>query len=382
LVTSQYFLFTRGEKSDHTLFFDHLPNTATYLPVAYLPATAGMAVGLAFNEPPWVCFLLARFFMLFTMLALGVAALAIAAYGEALILAIMLLPMSLFLAATVNQDGVLIGMACLAAAALTRPGGWSRLLGVTLLALILCSKQPYAPLLLVLLLPLEWPGLPRRARDMVLATIPMLIWSALIAAFVVVPFGQPPHHPGPLFEGDRSVIIDHTNPAANLHILLHKPLLFLTLPWHTAQFWFVESMREMVGVLGPLQLVLPDPYYHSWDICLVIAWLGLLVTPRARPVAVPTAIANFFLVAFAFLATYWLIEIAFYLSWTDTGADMISGFQGRYLLLFLPFAIFALPPLPLRIKIPPIVPALPAIAMGLIDVGYIPVKLVWNYYLH
>jgi hypothetical protein len=27
-------------------------------------------------------------------------------------------------------------------------------------------------------------------------------------------------------------------------------------------------------------------------------------------------------------------------------------------------------------------PALPAIAMGIFDIGYIPMKLVWNFYLH
>jgi hypothetical protein len=382
VLTAPDFLAARAEPSNHTLTYNALPNTATYPPTAYLPATAGLALGLALHEPPYICFLLARMFMLAAMLALGIAALTITAYGEALLLAVLLLPMTLFLAATVNQDGVLIGMTCLSGAALTRPGGWSRFLGVGLLALVLCAKQPYAPLLLILLLPLTTPGLRRRARDAVLAALPMLIWTALMAALVIVPFGQPPHHPGPLFLGDRSVIIDHTNPAANLHILLQHPARFFTLPAHTAQIWFGQSLREMVGALGALEIILPDGYYRLWYLCLAIAAAGLTLAPRRTPATPATAFNNFIAVLCSLIACYYLIQISFYLSWSNVGDDIIEGFQGRYLILLLPFLLFAIPALPFRLRLPPLFPALPTIAMGLFDLGYIPIKLVWTYYLH
>jgi len=382
VLTAPDFLAARAEPSNHGLVYNALPNTATYPPTAYLPATAGLALGLALHEPPYICFLLARFFMLAATLALGIAALVITAYGEALLLAVLLLPMTLFLAATVNQDGVLIGMICLSCAALTRPGGWSRFLGVGLLALVLCAKQPYAPLLLILLLPLTTPGLPRRMRDAVLAALPMLVWTALMAALVIVPFGQPPHHPGPLFAGDRSIIIDHTNPAANLHILFADPTRFYTLPAHTAQIWFGQSLREMVGALGALEIILPEGYYRLWYLCLAVAAAGLAFGPRREPTTPATALSNFIVVLFSLAGCYYLIEISFYLSWSNTGDDIIEGFQGRYLILLLPFMLFAIPVLPIRLRLPPLLPALPTIALGLFDLGYIPIKLVWTYYLH
>jgi hypothetical protein len=379
VLTAQDFLAARAEPSNHTLTYNSLPNTATYPPTAYLPAAAGLALGLALHEPPYICFLLARLFILAAMLTLGITALAITAYGEALLLAVLLLPMTLFLAATVNQDGVLIGMTCLSGAALTRPGGWSRFLGIGLLALVLCAKQPYAPLLLILLLPLAAPGLARRTRNAVLAALPMLIWTALMAALVIVPFDHPPYHPGPLFLGDRSIIMDHANPAANLHILLQHPARFFTLPAHTAQIGFGQSLREMVG---GLETILPDGYYHLWYLCLAIASAGLVLAPQRNLTTPATALSNFIVVLCSLIACYYLIQITLYLSWTNVGDDIIVGFQGRYLILLLPFLLFAIPALPFRLRLPPLLPALPAIAMGLFDLGYIPIKLVWTYYLH
>jgi uncharacterized membrane protein len=366
--------------SNHEKKFDWMPNTATYLPVAYLPATMGLAIGLVFQQPPWVELLLARLMNFFALLAFGVAALAIAAYGEALLLAVLLLPITLFLAATVNQDGVLIGMVCLACAALTRAERHWRIVAMGLLAIFLCSKQPFVPLLLVLLLPLERAGLLRRVRDVVITALPMLLWTALVAAFVIVPFGQPPHHPGPLFAGDRSVIIDHADPAANLHILLADPTRFLTLPWHgTVMFWHFD-LRDMIAVFGPFEYWLPLPFDIMWGLCLVAGFLGLFFTPRmvaGRPV-----IKDFFVVVGGCFLSYWLINIALYLTWTGVGEDYVAGFQGRYLVFFWPVLLLAVPVAFRKWQVPVWVPAVPAMVLGLFDLGYLPFQLVIDYYLH
>ena len=63
---------------------------------------------------------LARLCMLAAFLVLGGVALYVAAYGEALLFCVLLMPMTLSLAGSLNQDGILIGLACLSAAAMTR----------------------------------------------------------------------------------------------------------------------------------------------------------------------------------------------------------------------------------------------------------------------
>ena len=67
--------------------------------------------------------------------------------------------------------------------------------------------------------------------------------------------------------------------------------------------------------------------------------------------------------------------ISMYLSWTDIGKAVIDGIQGRYFVLLLPFLALAIPRTSLRI--PAIIPSLPALAMAAFDVDYLPTR-VWE----
>jgi hypothetical protein len=63
------------------------------------------------------------------------------------------------------------------------------------------------------------------------------------------------------------------------------------------------------------------------------------------------------------------------------GADHVQGMQGRYLLPVLPALLFAVP----RWRaagLPGFLPAVPAILLGLADLAYVPLKLVYYFYLH
>jgi len=156
---------TRNEPSAHDRIFVSIPNTATYFPLAYIPAALGLRAGLAANANPFDCMILARVAMLIAALGLGASALWVATYGEAFILAVLLLPMTLFLAASLNEDGVLISLACLGAAAFTvdmRARPKARRIALACLVTILTSKPSYLPILGLALVPFEWRGLWRR----------------------------------------------------------------------------------------------------------------------------------------------------------------------------------------------------------------------------
>jgi hypothetical protein len=377
VVTSQGFLADRAVPADHDRIFINLPNTATYFPIAYVPAALGLALGLTAHAPPFACFLLARLCMLAAYVAVGGLAIWLAAYGEALLFTVLLLPMTLFLGSTLNQDGLLTAMTCLACAALTR--GYS-VLGLVMFALVLGSKPPYALLLGVFLLPLFGPGFWRRVRDVALASVPVVLWVALIAAFVVVPYGKQAYHPGPLYTGAQ-ILFDHADAHENLKILWAEPSRFFSLPWQAVTSYWWLDLWTMVGVLGPLQLVLPKAYCHAWEWCLLAGLLGAFFT-RREAVPLAASAANFLVVLALLAVTCWLILIMFYLDWTNVGDNYVDGIQGRYLLILLPFLLFAMPAVRWRWALPPLVPALPAVAMGLVDIGYLPMKLVWNYYLH
>jgi hypothetical protein len=386
VVTAQDYDDTRNEPSDHRRVFASIPNTATYFPLAYVPASLGLAAGLAAHASPFVCMTAGRVVAAMAFLALGSGALWIAAYGEALILTVLLLPMTLFLAGSLNEDGVLIGLACLGAAALTRDVARQprfRLLALAALAAMLASKPPYLPMLALGLLPLRAAGIWRRAGQVAVAALPVLAWVAVIIMFVVVPFGRPAYHPGPLYGGNPAALFTATNSAANLNSLMAHPALFVDLPVRTLGLWGWQLYHEVIGVLGLLALDFPDRYYHAWSIALVAALLGLVF--RAGPTE--TAAARVSLADAAFAAcvvvfTCWLVIISFYLSWTAVGMSYIDGVQGRYALVVLPFLVAAAPAWRRGWAVPAIIPCLPALALGIYDVGYLPTKLTWFFYIH
>jgi hypothetical protein len=383
VVTADDFLAMRQQPPQPERVFANIPNTVTYFPLTYVPATLGLALGqLVAGGKPFVCIILARFGMLTAYLALGLLALRVAAYGEALLLAVLLLPMSLFLAGTVNQDGVLIGLACLAGAALTRGKQGMRRFGLVTLVLLVLAKPPYLPLLGVFLLPLFAPGFFWRLRDVVLAALPVLFWTALVSALVVVPFGKPPYHPGPLFVGDHTILLDHTDPAANLHILLAQPMRFITLPWDTLHQWAGGKLAEMIGVLGLLQISMPFGYYILWSAAIGVALAGLLFTGRPGVPSGGAQVVGLVWTIGLLAANVWLLFVMFYLDWTNVGLDFVDGVQGRYFLPLLPFLLFAIPSLRLRAKLPPLLPAIPVALLGVYDIGYIPLRLLNTYYLH
>ncbi|HQT43992.1 MAG TPA: DUF2142 domain-containing protein [Halothiobacillus sp.] len=385
VVTQQDYEAVRNEPIRHDLVFALIPNTATYFPAAYVPAAFGLAVGVATNATPFQCMILARLGMLLAFLALGALAIWIAAYGEALIITVLLMPMTLNLAGSMNQDGVLIATTCLCAAALTacrdgRP--WTRTVALTAMFVLLSAKPAYVPLLPVVVLPLARAGFWRRVAQMMAVAIPVLIWLALIAAFVIVPFGTAPYHPGPLYTGDRNTVFTTWDAAANVHVLLAQPDRFITLPLRTLQAWHTSFENQMVGMLGAPGLWLSASYYHLWETALLIPALGLVFAPR--PAALPgqkMLVDNLFTWLLIILS-FWLIFIVAYVDWTDVGAAEVWGVQGRYFLVLLPFLLFAVPGWQTRYQLPAIAPAIPAIGLGLFDLGYLPSKLIAFYYLH
>ncbi|MDE8348499.1 MAG: DUF2142 domain-containing protein [Acidocella sp.] len=379
VITSANMQQALDEPPNHTPYFVNLPNMASYFPIIYSPAALGFAVGLASHATPHICFLLARFFMLATFLAVGVAALWAAQYGEALIITVLLMPMTLFLAGSVNQDGIFIALACFGCAALTRMAGRWRFWGFASLAVIIGAKAPYMPLLGVFLQPFS-PGLWRRLRHLIYVAAPICFWVVLISLLVVVPWAKAPYHPGAFYTGDRSILLDHVSPSGNLHLLLAAPSRFITLPWQAVQQNGVDLLRQMIGVLGALQLILGHAAYRLWAASLGCACLGLVLVPR--PAGTPSSSAsNQAFAGFIIIFTLWIMMIAIYVDYTDLGMTFIDGLEGRYILPFLPFLLFALPSWPARRTFSPLLPAMPAIALGIADIGYIPLKLIYFYYV-
>jgi hypothetical protein len=298
-------------------------------------------------------------------------------------IAVLLLPLTLFLAGSVNQDAVLIAAFCAAAALLTRADRAGRGIAMVLIALACAAKPPYLPLALTLLLPLRAPGLGRRVRDLALVAAPVLAWAAWMSASVMVPLDITPPgtyvHPGPLAGIDPGAWFDQFDPAANLRVLLADPVRVFTIPWATVTGWRLHTLLEMIGLLRAHGLHLGAFYYAAIGVAGAAALAGLAGAGRERAVILRPA--DHALAALAVLGALWAVLLSLYFIFTPVGFVAAGGFVARYALPLLPFLLFVIPA-PGRAAVPAGVAAWPALACGLFGIAYLPWLVGMNYYLH
>lgn len=356
---------------DQPARFIDLGTIATYFLAIYLPAAIAVAAARRFRATPAQAFLAGRGANVLAFGLLGTTALAVARRGRPLIAAALLLPMSLGLAASLSGDGILIGVAALAAACATRGSGrgWWGVIGcVTLIAM---AKLPYAPLLMAA----AWPVLSERPQRLVrlsvlaLSACLILGWAAYNQAMVMGTVPWPQYETGPLWPGPPRILTTFA-PAAQLQVLEADPTRAVTLVARTlAQDTWI--WRHMIGVLGWLNIVLPSWVYSMWIGVLALVTLGLLVEAGPGPGLAMAALLGIGLSA-------WAIMLAQYLGWTEVGATIITGVQGRYFLPLLPFLTVAIPCLrPLRL---PDLVAIP-LAAGALGAVTVPVAVALASYL-
>ncbi len=332
--------------------------TAAYPPVFYLPSALGLLVARWSGAPPLVGLFTARIANTLATVLIGAVALALARRGRLLMLAMLCLPMTLWLAASVHPDAPMLACVALAAALIgrwlagERAHGLSVWVGAVLLGCVIALKPPLFPMAGLLLLPLRrsaWAGrgaVATRIGAAALALILGLGWTAYAQREVAVPFVRgEPYAAGPLFPGPPGTMFRTTDAAAQLRVLTADPLRLLALPLRTMRDEAGIKAREAIGVLGRLDLPLPGWLYGLWTVVLAAAVLGDMLAGRRRDgsQAQETLLVGAIGVACLF-ATY----LALYLSWTLVGAERIEGVQGRYLLPLLALLGLALP----RVKVP------------------------------
>jgi len=363
-ITEEEVARARGQDWAGSLSFYPIASVAIYMPAFYGPAAIGMGVAKRAGAGPFVATYVARLVNVACFVAMGLAALLLARRGHALLFCTLMFPMTVSLAASINQDGLIIAASVLAAALLTRsdiptiagpalPRSAAYWTAALLLACIAAVKPPYAPLLALLLLPL--PPLRRwlvfrkplllRAAAIVILLLPGLLWGWLAVTTVATPFPKPPYEAGPLWLGPRPTLLDESNAAAQLSILLAEPLRFLSIPWNTI-IHDPALLPSAVGVLGWLSVVLPAALYTLWYTAVPAALLCDLIAGRAG--TRQGRLTDLALGVMAAAACVLGIYLSQYLSWTVVGNPTVQGPSGRYLLPILPFLALSLPAFKLR----------------------------------
>jgi uncharacterized membrane protein len=297
--------------------------SAAYPPLFYLPASAAIVVGKALRQPVVQTLYLARIAQVLACALIGWLALLLAGRARLWLYAVLLLPMSTALAASVTNDGAMIATTALGVALICRPMDQERPMrarevaaAAACFAAVGMTKAPYALFgLAFLAAPME------RARWRWMAAAAVLAvsaaWTLWTAAFVQIPLQRP------------DAVLD---PAGQIRWLFGHLLDIPGLAVRTLNANSKAYADSFIGVLGWLDTFLPRPFYPLAWAMLAVA-LGASVAAgrgrggRAEPWAT-AAIA---------LAIFGVIHAALYVTWDAVGAPTVLGVQGRY---FLPVAVF------------------------------------------
>jgi Predicted membrane protein (DUF2142) len=246
-----------------------LGNASSYSPLVFLPQAIAVAIGRALGATPLAMMYLGRLGNIWLWVALGYAALKIAPqFGWPLML-LMLMPMSLFQAASLSPDAITNALAFLVVAlifqAILQADENSRIGWRWLAAFVISSaalsltKAAYFPLAgLIFLIPSRRFG--GRAHfalaaivAILAAAIPLLIWSARTPGLDMVTYLGAPY----------------VSAHSQCQFLLSHPAMLLKIPLLSAQRDRLLVVQSFVGRLGWLNIQLPS--------ALVVCYLAALI---------------------------------------------------------------------------------------------------------
>jgi uncharacterized membrane protein len=380
--------------------FNGVTNTAVYAPIFYLPSAIALGLSKALGASPLVAIIVGRLVNLCCYEILAVVALCLTRHGSALLFSMLTLPISLAVAGSFVQDGLMIATMALAAALFSRclaatnshaqmvrqPEFW---VGSVALSCVILAKPPYLPLAAAVWIPLPWyPGnvpdkgtMLRLFCAMLLCVVPALVWSWVVTAYVATPFIRPDYVAGPLFPGDPHTVFRSTDMAAQMLVLRTHPIRLIALTFQTIWSQSRDHINELIGVLGMLNVVLPHWLYGLWRTALVAAIIeAMLIRPSVRSFLQPVdCILPLIGGCICVIGTF-LIQ---YLSWTPVGAGYIDGVQGRYFVPLLAYLLLALPRVEVRgaCSVRTICTILPIVAAA-VGLFVLPTFIVFTYYLN
>lgn len=331
-------LSTRAHMNRRT--FRVFSNTAIYSPVAYAPQAITLGLGRMLRLHPLVLLYCGRLGSVLAWTFLGYLTLRLTPVLHGAFLLLLVMPMPLFLSAVLSADvmtnalAILLTAVCLHEAMAVGLMRRSALLAVLLLTVCLSlTKLAYFPLLfLFFLIPSERLGGRRRYwltfAGLVLANfVAVGAWLALTPGLAMI-----------LRPEDPALA-----PLQQLAWVKHHPLNFISLYLHTVRakgFWW---MVALVGALGWLDTHLPRGFLIAYPVALVLA--AIFGRSSAKAIWLFRSRWGLFAVAAAIVLPFGAIGVLDYVTWTDLGAKIVAGIQGRYFIPLVPVVLLLTPQL-------------------------------------
>jgi uncharacterized membrane protein len=307
--------------------FIAFPGAAFYSPLPYLPQMLGIALGRAAGFGPLYLLYMGRLFN--SLAALGLLGLAVNSMpaAEELVILIGLLPMSLYLYASLSPDAAVIVCALLFTAlsfSASARGNWRtrELVMAAAAAAVFCSVKPvYVPILLAGMVP----GIFRAGHAA------RVIRSHVILFAVVLGVTG-----GWLLFAKSSMTspLSGAHPATQLSLVLHHPLFLVRAIVHSLGLvTIIFSYGQAVGNFGWLNVPLRPWFVYLLPLAnFVIVWHSGFRGTLERSVS-----HALWCIGLAFTSAI-LVMAAVYLMWAHVGEETVTGLQGRY---FIPIFCLA-----------------------------------------
>ncbi len=299
--------------------------TIEYSHVAYTPQVIGISTARMLHLPAICMFYFARVCNFIVWLSMMFLAIKKTPIHKWVFFLLGLLPMTLFLGASVSPDALLIGAAFLFVAvcldlALT-PERKVRMIDFWILSLLLVvigfMKPGYSLLwILILIIPAKRFALPWRKVDAVvllfiIAFLPILLWQIMTPV-------------------DGQYTRSNEGVMPQMDYILTNPGLFMSDLLRNFAGQWLNVGRQFIGVLGWLDTPLPDFLYLFFAAAFLVIPLldsnaDINLTWSARLLGIGLYFAGFL----------GLLSV-FYLTKSETGASVFHPIQGRYLLPLSP----------------------------------------------
>jgi uncharacterized membrane protein len=323
-VTRRDILASETLRWKGTRSFVPAEGTGYYLPIAYLPQAIGFRIGKKLDLSIDYSYRLARFLTF----AASVAALA-AAFRiyptNPLVVALLILPMSVFQLLSLSLDGWTNALAILAISLFMRGAlvryeyrTWMMYVLAACVLVLACSRTHLMPLV-ALPLVLYFVRRDRAGLWCFLATAVLSLAWLVVSVKTTVP--------GP------------TRPNVAADIALHyasHPLELLRVLADTLQYWPAIKFywTSFIGNLGALETPFPPKFYEltSWLL------LGIILLSMSLDSIRVDWHARAALLVLSFTSCV-LVFVALLITWTPHPASIIAGVQGRY--FFVPALMLA-----------------------------------------
>ena len=299
----------------------NFPNTGFYPPTGYVFPAIGILAGKLFRMNILDTLILSRILNGIGCAIICFFALGLAKRSRLILFFLLLLPLTIFLFASVSQDAMLISLAALIVGMIdhNESEGHQKFTKTQGIVLIICitaisvARPPYFIFASVFLLLQLTPRM--KLLTIAIPFLSMVVWGILNSHNYAVAFAPP----------EMGV-----NAKMQLAFVTGHPLKFVGMFFQWNAEDILSKLREYVGILGWLDVVLPGYYYKLtyWVMLMAIIAVAGFNLDHAK-LRITCIIAA--------MVTFIGIMAAQYITWMPLESPGLGGVQSRY---FIPVVFF------------------------------------------